>query len=58
MRASATGVEAVGTNNGIGELNRLDVVLAEAQETVLAPLTDDERAVLVRLLGKLSRPVP
>ncbi len=46
------------TDNGTSELNRLDVVLAEAQEAVLAPLTGDERAILVRLLGKLARTVP
>jgi MarR family transcriptional regulator, lower aerobic nicotinate degradation pathway regulator len=39
---------------GARELSRLDTVLADVQEQVLAPLTRDERSTLVALLTKLT----
>jgi DNA-binding MarR family transcriptional regulator len=39
---------------GEATLGRLDVALAGVQEAVLEPLTDRERATLVRLLAKLG----
>jgi DNA-binding MarR family transcriptional regulator len=42
------------TDRGAATLERLDAVLDGVQEAVLAPLTPDERAVLVRLLAKLA----
>ncbi len=35
-------------------LRRLDAVLADVQQAVLEPLTDRERATLLRLLAKLA----
>jgi DNA-binding MarR family transcriptional regulator len=42
------------TGRGRRELARLDAVLGEVQDTVLAPLTPNERRTLVRLLAKLA----
>ncbi|MFG3706565.1 MarR family winged helix-turn-helix transcriptional regulator [Micromonospora sp. NPDC047670] len=41
------------TPTGRAGLRRMDEALARAQDTLLAPLTDTERAQLTRLLGKL-----
>jgi DNA-binding MarR family transcriptional regulator len=43
------------TAAGEKELGRLDAVVAGIQERFLAPLTDDERRQLHRLLQKLAR---
>jgi DNA-binding MarR family transcriptional regulator len=42
------------TNRGATTLNRLDAVLDSVQETVLAPLTANERKAFVRLVSKLT----
>lgn len=42
------------TTEGRAELRRLDNVLADVQVQVLAPLSESERATLVRLLEKLA----
>jgi DNA-binding MarR family transcriptional regulator len=42
------------TKRGINELERLDVVLDEVQDAVLAPLTPNERKTFTRLLDKLT----
>jgi len=42
------------TKQGHAELKRLDKVLADIQVQVLAPLSEPERAMLVRLLKKLG----
>jgi DNA-binding MarR family transcriptional regulator len=42
------------TKNGNQMLRRLDVALAEVQHVVLEPLSDGERATLIRLLTKLG----
>jgi DNA-binding MarR family transcriptional regulator len=42
------------TKRGASELERLDTVLDDVQDAVLAPLTADERTTLVRLLIKLT----
>jgi DNA-binding MarR family transcriptional regulator len=42
------------TKRGARELERLDTVLDDIQEAVLAPLTTRERTTLVRLLTKLA----
>jgi DNA-binding MarR family transcriptional regulator len=42
------------TKRGVRTLERLDAVLDEVQNTVLAPLTPNERKILVRLLAKLT----
>lgn len=44
------------TRAGRSALRRLDRALDRAQDEVLAPLTDRERATLARLLTKLSDP--
>jgi DNA-binding MarR family transcriptional regulator len=41
------------TKRGTGALERLDFVLDEVQDAVLAPLTPNERTTLTRLLAKL-----
>ena len=41
------------TKRGTGALERLDAVLDEVQDAVLAPLTPNERTTLMRLLTKL-----
>lgn len=41
------------TKRGTGALERLDSVLDEVQDAVLAPLTPNERTTLMRLLAKL-----
>lgn len=43
----------VATGPGIDTLQRLDAVLASVQDRVLEPLSERERATLVRLLAKL-----
>jgi DNA-binding MarR family transcriptional regulator len=43
---------------GHGELVRLDKVVADVQEKVLAPLSASERRQLRQLLGRLSGSVP
>ncbi|MCU1486615.1 MAG: regulatory protein MarR [Actinomycetia bacterium] len=42
------------TKRGSTALERLDAVLDDAQDALLAPLTPSERATLVRLLAKLG----
>ena len=42
------------TKHGAGVLERLDAVLDDVQDAVLAPLTPNERKTLVRLLTKLT----
>jgi DNA-binding MarR family transcriptional regulator len=42
------------TTRGAGMLARLDPVLDDVQAAVLAPLTENERRTLVRLLAKLA----
>ena len=42
------------TTRGADTLDRLDAVLDDVQNTVLAPLTSRERETLVRLLAKLT----
>ena len=42
------------TMRGADTLDRLDAVLDDVQNTVLAPLTSRERETLVRLLAKLT----
>ena len=42
------------TKRGTRTLERLDGVLDDVQDAVLAPLTPNERKTLVRLLAKLS----
>ena len=42
------------TKRGAGTLERLDAVLDDVQDSVLAPLTPNERKTLVRLLAKLT----
>ena len=42
------------TTRGANALERLDRVLDDVQDAVLAPLTPTERRTLVRLLGKLT----
>jgi DNA-binding MarR family transcriptional regulator len=42
------------TRRGAGTLTRLDAILDEVQDAVLAPLTAHERKSFVRLLAKLS----
>jgi len=42
------------TRRGADTLERLDAVLDDVQEAVLAPLTSGERATLVRLLARLT----
>lgn len=42
------------TAQGATTLDRLDAVLDEVQDAVLAPLTANERKTLVRLLAKLT----
>ncbi|MGE0507789.1 MAG: hypothetical protein AB7Q42_02555 [Acidimicrobiia bacterium] len=42
------------TARGLKTLQQLDAVLADVQNIVLEPLSDRERATLVRLLGKLG----
>jgi MarR family transcriptional regulator, lower aerobic nicotinate degradation pathway regulator len=42
------------TKRGTDELERLDAVLNDVQEAVLAPLTPNERKTLQRLLAKLT----
>jgi DNA-binding MarR family transcriptional regulator len=42
------------TKRGARLLERLDEVLDDVQHTVFAPLTPNERKILVRLLAKLS----
>ena len=42
------------TKRGASTLERLDAVLDEVQDAVLAPLTANERKTFVRLLAKLS----
>jgi DNA-binding MarR family transcriptional regulator len=42
------------TKRGINELKRLDLVLDEVQDAVLAPLTPNERKTFMRLLNKLT----
>ncbi len=42
------------TRDGVRMLDRLDATLAAVQDAVLAPLTDRERATLVRLLAKIA----
>ena len=42
------------TTRGASMLERLDAVLGDVQNTVLAPLTSRERATLVRLLARLT----
>jgi hypothetical protein len=39
---------------GVRTLDRFDAVLEEVQNTVLAPLTANERKILVRLLAELT----
>lgn len=46
------------TRKGRTELLRLDAVLADIQDQVLAPLTRSERATLVKLLEKLVATPP
>jgi DNA-binding MarR family transcriptional regulator len=46
------------TRAGIRELAKLDKVLAEVQEELLAPLSAAERKQLIRLLKRLSEPDP
>lgn len=46
------------TAAGAAELERLDGVVSEVQERVLAPLSADERAVLVGLLRRLDSDLP
>lgn len=41
------------TKRGTGALERLDAVLDEVQDAVLAPLAPNERTTLMRLLAKL-----
>jgi MarR family transcriptional regulator, lower aerobic nicotinate degradation pathway regulator len=41
------------TKRGAATLERLDAVLDDVQDTVLAPLTPNERKTFVRLLAKL-----
>jgi DNA-binding MarR family transcriptional regulator len=42
------------TERGADTLERLDAVLDDVQEAVLAPLTSGERTTLVRLLARLT----
>lgn len=42
------------TTRGVDALERLDAVLDEVQDTVLGPLTPNERETFVRLLAKLT----
>lgn len=42
------------TKRGSGALERLDAVLDDVQDAVLAPLTPNERKTFVRLLAKLT----
>jgi DNA-binding MarR family transcriptional regulator len=42
------------TTRGAEALERLDAVLGDVQDVVLAPLTANERKTLVRLLAKLT----
>jgi DNA-binding MarR family transcriptional regulator len=42
------------TKRGINKLQRLDLVLDEVQDAVLAPLTPNERKTFMRLLNKLT----
>ena len=42
------------TKRGAGALERLDAVLDDVQDAVLAPLTTNERKTFVRLLAKLT----
>ena len=42
------------TQRGTDELERLDAVLDDVQQAVLAPLTPNERKTLQRLLAKLT----
>lgn len=42
------------TKGGVDALDRLDSVLDDVQEAVLAPLTANERRTFVRLLAKLA----
>ena len=42
------------TRRGADTLERLDAVLDDVQEAVLAPLTSGERTTLVRLLARLT----
>ncbi len=42
------------TEGGAGVLGRLDAVLDDVQDAVLAPLSPNERKTLVRLLAKLT----
>ena len=42
------------TTRGADTLERLDAVLDDVQNAVLAPLTSRERETLVRLLAKLT----
>jgi DNA-binding MarR family transcriptional regulator len=42
------------TKHGASALQRLDAVLDDVQDAVLAPLTPNERKTLVRLLTKLT----
>ena len=44
------------TKRGTGALERLDAVLDNVQEAVLAPLAPNERTTFLRLLAKLSSP--
>jgi len=46
------------TPEGLEALNRLDTVVAEVQETVLAPLTATQRRQLLGLLRRLGGPPP
>jgi DNA-binding MarR family transcriptional regulator len=42
------------TTRGVGALERLDAVLDDVQDAVLAPLTPNERQTFIRLLAKLN----
>jgi DNA-binding MarR family transcriptional regulator len=42
------------TTRGVGALERLDAVLDDVQDAVLAPLTPNERKTFIRLLAKLN----
>ena len=42
------------TTRGVGALERLDAVLDDVQDAVLAPLTPNERRTFIRLLAKLN----
>ena len=46
------------TTAGKRRLKLLDAVVAEVQATLLAPLSSDERAQLISLLGRIAAPEP